>query len=131
MHYALYPHKGRYQGAKVIEEGYHLHQPLLAVKASQAKAMLPPVASVVSCPDENLVIETVKKSEDRDSLLIRILQLNGKRVTSSIRTELPIKEAYQCNLLEERLQKISWNDEGVAVRLRPHEIQTIELIFER
>jgi alpha-mannosidase len=131
LHYALYPHKGRYQGAKVIEEGYHLHQPLLAVKASQAKAMLPPVASVVSCPDENLVIETVKKSEDRDSLLIRILQLNGKRVTSSIRTELPIKEAYQCNLLEERLQKISWNDEGVAVRLRPHEIQTIELIFER
>jgi alpha-mannosidase len=129
--YALYPHKGRYQEAKVIAEGYNLHQPLLAVKAGQGQATLPPVASIVSCPDENLVIETVKKCEDRDSLLIRILQLNGKRVSSRIKTQLKPREAYLCNLLEERLQKIPCNEEGVAVSLRPHEIQTIELIFER
>ncbi|MGH0052817.1 MAG: glycoside hydrolase family 38 C-terminal domain-containing protein, partial [Sphaerochaetaceae bacterium] len=129
--YALYPHKGRFQEAKVIEEGYNFHQPLLVVKPEQVRNILPAEASLVSCPDEGIVIETVKKSEDRNSLILRILQLNGKRVKSHLHSLLPIFEAYQCNLLEERLVLLTRDDEGVALSLRPHEIQTVELVLQQ
>jgi alpha-mannosidase len=76
------------------------------------------------------VLETVKKCEDRDSLLIRVLQLNGKRVKSHLHSLFPVLEAYQCNLLEERLSQLACNDKGVALSLRPHEIQTIELVLK-
>lgn len=128
--YALYPHEGRYQEAKVIEEGYALHQPLLAVKTEQHNGILSSEASLVSCPDTGIVLETVKKCEDRDSLLIRVLQLNGKRVKSHLHSLFPVLEAYQCNLLEERLSQLACNDKGVALSLRPHEIQTIELVLK-
>lgn len=128
--YALYPHAGRYQEANVIEEGYSLHQSLIVVKPEQGKGKLSSEASLVTCPNAGIVLETVKKCEARDSLLIRVLQLNGKRVRSHLHSSFPVLEAYQCNLLEERLTQLTCDNEGVAISLHPHEIQTIELVFQ-
>ncbi|MFA6688768.1 MAG: alpha-mannosidase [Sphaerochaetaceae bacterium] len=126
--YALYPHPGRYLDGKVIEHGYELHQALVPVRPDCALMRLSGQGSLVSCDSDDLVIETVKKCEDRDSLILRILQLNGRRTSALLSSCLPIEGAFDCDLLERRLGVLDVRDGCVAISLKPHEIRTVELV---
>ena len=129
--YALYPHNGRYQEAKVIEQGYALQHQLIAHCPVQQKGTLAPQYSLVSLDNEDLVIETIKKSEDRNSILVRVLELKGRRTKALLSTPLDFEDAYCCNLLEERQEKCSITQNKVTFTMRPYQIQTVELVLRR
>ena len=121
--YALLPHAGPAIDGGVIEEGYRFNAPMVVLPS----AAQPVNASFFGVSKPNVVIETVKKAEDSNAVVVRLYEAHGKRGTIRLTSSLPITGAAQCNLLEEQDEKLEWKDGGVDVEVTPFKIVTVKL----
>jgi alpha-mannosidase len=72
--------------------------------------------------DPNLVLDTVKRAEDSDALLLRLYEAHGARGTARLRVGWPVAEAVSCNLLEDAGGPLSLDGGVIELAYRPHEI---------
>ena len=129
--YSLLPHAGDY-GNGVVRAGYELNVPVIAeVVASQGKrgAALPTTASQMSISGDNVVIDTVKKAEDDDGIIVRMYEAHGCRGRRTFRTGLPVRRVVETNLMEREERRLPFRDGKVAVDFEPFQIRTLKLIF--
>ena len=77
------------------------------------------------------VIDTVKKAEDSDDLILRIYESRGTRVNCSLGSCLSIKAAALTNMLEDRLASLPVRANRVALSLRPFQVLTLRLKLSR
>jgi alpha-mannosidase len=102
--------------AKVIREGYRLNNPLLITNG----AVLDSAASV---DDPGVIIETVKPAESGKGTVIRMYESLGLATTTTLRADLPYRQAFFTDLLENKLGPA---DLG-KLEFTPFEITTILL----
>ncbi len=121
--YALLPHTGTAMEAGVIEAGYSFNNPLL-VYPTQAE---PTSQSFFQVTGGSLVLDTVKKAEDSQALILRMYEAHGKRGTARISSTLPVTRVAQCNLLETDDHVLQWDQDGVAVAYTPFQLITLKL----
>ena len=127
--YSIYPHKDGWRQAQTVRQAYMLNNPPIAVEKRQSGGALPASCSWFSCDSENVVIESIKKAEDRDSIIVRLYECYNRRGGVFLKTPLPVSEAWECNMLEEREKKLLVQKEGVSIEILPYEIRTIELVI--
>jgi alpha-mannosidase len=120
--YALLPHAGSPFESGVIESAYGFNLPLL-VRSTAAK---PAEISLFKVDRTNVVIETVKKAEDGDSLIVRLYEAHGARGAVMLTSDLSIRRAWRCDGLEETQARLAWHD-GATLDVRPFEIVTLKL----
>lgn len=125
LRYALLPHSGDFRDAGVVRAAYAFNVPL-ALSARQAR---PQTESFFEVSSPALVLDTVKRAEDSDALVLRLYEAHGTQGTARLTSSLPITRAAVGNLLEETQRELDWRDGGVALAYRPFEI--ITLILER
>ena len=125
--YALLPHAGTLQAAGVIEEGYRFNVPML-LSATNA-----PVTerSFFQVNNPAVVIDTVKKAEDSDDIIIRLYESHGAHGRVRFTCALPVKTVTRCNFLEENEAKLAWLHGGVTLAVRPFQIVTLKLTLRR
>jgi alpha-mannosidase len=123
--YALYPHAGSPQTGGVVREAMRFNQPLLAVATDAA----PVSHSFFAVDNEAIVIDTVKKAEDSDDLIVRLYESSGSRQTGTLTSALTIKSATPVNLLEDAIGKAPWQ-RGLTLTLRPFQIASYRLRLE-
>jgi len=89
--------------------------------------------------NQAIMIEAVKVAENGKSIILRLYECQGGKADGKLDIPFKVKEAYKCNLLEERIEgekslKVS-NDAGnrsyVFVFLKAFEVQTLCLVVER
>ena len=123
--YAICPHTGDAWAGGVIAEGYRLNTPLIEIDATGAGgcALLQPF--VVA--DGTAVLETVKKAEDSDDLLLRLYEARGGATVSHLK--LDGYEAVElCNLLEEPIgEALRTDGDAVALPFHAFEIKTLRV----
>ena len=79
---------------------------------------------------DNVILDTVKKAEDgSDACILRLYEATNARTHCLLKTDLPVKEAYITNLLEESLRPIPVEDGSIALQLRGFEILTLKLVL--
>ncbi len=127
--YSLYPHTGHVSGSNVVWHGYSLNLPLLCTQAQKAEGKLAEAYSLVSCCADNVVIETVKKAEDSDAIIIRAYETWNKKTACCFTFADAPKAACECNLMEEDEGAIAVNGNEISLKFRPFEIKTIKLQF--
>lgn len=127
--YALLPHAGGYEQGKVIEEGYALHQSLIAERSEQVCDKLDDHFSLVEATGDGVVIETIKKCEERASLILRLISMAGRDGVSTLRLALPVKQVWICNLVEERIEQLPVSEQMVEIAMKGHEIVSVELVL--
>ena len=71
--YSLYPHSGNFKSGGTIQASYLLNRPLIAKKVNKNNGSLCDSFSMISCDKENIIIETVKKAEKSEDIIIRLL----------------------------------------------------------
>ncbi len=76
---------------------------------------------------ENLVISTVKKAEDDNSIIVRVYETEGKDTKSVLKTSNAFKTAMQTNLIEKSIRSIEVNKSGAILDIGHHAIETIKL----
>jgi len=135
--YAMFPHVGSLQQGGVIAEAYRFNCgpilfPVGGGAAADAHQRQQPLFSI-DC--EAIVIETVKKAEDSNDIVLRLYEAFGGSAHGWLKSSIPgIKEVHFCNLLEEEEahhgKRVPWNPAtGVEIRLTPFQFTTVKLVL--
>jgi len=78
----------------------------------------------------NIILETVKKAEQDDALILRLYEAGKSRGATSIVFPFRIRKAYICNLLEENTSSLEIsNGNTVLLDFLPFEIKTIKVYY--
>jgi alpha-mannosidase len=118
--YALLPHAGGWREAGVVAEAACFNAPLRRTSA-------PVPESFASVDDPNLVLDTIKRAEDSDALVLRLFEAHGARGVARLSVAAPFSSARRANLLEDDGDALEADDGVVVVPYRPHEIVTVKL----
>ncbi|HVI35864.1 MAG TPA: glycoside hydrolase family 38 C-terminal domain-containing protein, partial [Gaiellales bacterium] len=114
--YAVLPHPGGWREAGVVAEAARFATPLRwASVAGEPRSWL-------SVDDPNLVLDTVKRAEDSDALLLRLYEAHGARGRARLRVGWPVTEAVSCNLLEDAGEALPLDGGVIELGYRPHQI---------
>ena len=110
------PHPGGWREAGVVAEAARFATPLRwAAGAGEPRSWL-------SVDDPNLVLDTVKRAEDSDALLLRLYEAHGARGRARLRVGWPVAEAVSCNLLEDAGEPLPLAGGVIELGYRPHQI---------
>ena len=75
---------------------------------------------------DNITLETVKKAEKSDAVVLRIFEHANIRAEATVTFGIPVKSVRVVNLMEEGDSKpLEIKDNGVTLSLRPFEIATL------
>ena len=111
--YALYPHRGSWQTAHTVRQGYQLNVPLKTVFGKTSIHSLPPIAQLLNLQAENLILMALKQSEDDPHAWIgRCYECHGETAPLSLASDLKVAIAGRVDLLERSLQHDASIDDG-------------------
>jgi alpha-mannosidase len=137
--YALYPHKGDFREGGVIPASYFLNFPILCLSTSGSPEVGALGAALENRPlvtvdAPNVVLETVKRAELVDAIVLRLYESHGGRGRVELHTQFAVTRAREADLLENDLDDLSVNrgkQESIVVfSVRPYEIKTVKLWIE-
>lgn len=125
--YSLYPHEGDWREAGTVKEAYMLNMPLKHFEIEKQDGKMPEAHSIVECDKENVVVETVKKAEDGNEIIVRMYEAYDKKSKATLSFGFDVKEAYICNLLEEDDVPVEVKNNKIELDIRNFEIVTLKL----
>ncbi len=128
--YSLYPHPGDWRRGGTVQEAYHFnYQPMVKIVKSASDKKSEKTYSFVETDSENVIVETVKKSEDSESVVIRAYEMYNQRGTVQFTFAHPLKNIWECNMLEKDKKRIDFTGNRVTVNFKPYEIKTLMIEF--
>jgi alpha-mannosidase len=129
--YALYPHAGDWKQAFTIRHGYEYNYNLQAIQVEPHTGNMPPSHSFVSTDAQNVILTTMKKAEDSNSLILRFYDWAGKDATVQWHVPRGAAAATIVNLMEQPQGSALRITGGnlVSVPVHPFEIQSIRIDY--
>lgn len=125
--YSILPHAGGWNEA-TVQAAYALNDPLIVRRGKGQGTQGEVASSLVSCDAPNVIIETVKRAEDGDGVIVRLYETQRRRGTITLTTGFPLRAAVRTNLLEAEKRALGVEGNTVRYDIRPFEIVTLRLI---
>jgi alpha-mannosidase len=122
--YALMPHSGDFREAGVIEAAEDLNAPLLT---PQGNLRAGSSRSLIEIDTRQVIVESIKRAEDSDAVVIRLYEAWGRTCRARLRTTLPAKRAWLCDLLERERTQVKLRNGELELELTPFKILTLKL----
>jgi alpha-mannosidase len=119
--YAVMPHAGNWRDAGVVAEAYRFNHPI------HFGAPAPWEGSFAIVDDSNLLLDTIKRAEDTDAIVLRLYECHGGRGTAHIDLARTYQRAVLCNILEDEGEPLALQGRRLSVDYRPHQIISIKL----
>ncbi|MEI8202570.1 MAG: PA14 domain-containing protein [Bacteroidota bacterium] len=124
---AMYFHDGNWRMR--YRDGMAFNYPLIAFVATEnnaSKNSLEDKSCFVSAEPSNIIITSIKQSEDGKGTVVRFYEAEGKKCNAHLKMLKPIKEAFKTNLLEyEPLSLPLETDGSLIIGVKPWEIITL------
>ncbi|NLG83761.1 MAG: alpha-mannosidase, partial [Firmicutes bacterium] len=124
--YSLYPHRGDWRRG-TVRRAWELNLPLRAVFVPAHPGKKPPRFGLVRADARHVVISTVKKAEKAPGLIVRVYEAHGRRGPVTLSFGLPLRAAYECNLVEEEEWPIPHVGDRVRFQITPYQIRTFRV----
>lgn len=121
--YAVMPHTDE---ISVVKEAYRLNVPLTAFE-SGVKGCTDTHNKIFADIEGNAVIETVKKAEDSDDIIVRAYEPVGARISLKAETLFDISEVFECDILENEKAPVVCSNNSFTLHFKPFEIKTIKI----
>jgi alpha-mannosidase len=120
--YALYPWAGSFGESNVVREAYELNVPVMVLPGAGGEG------SLFSLNAPNIVIEAVKPAEDGSGdVIVRLYEAKHMATGCTMVVGLPIKAAFETDMMEENASQLSSAYGKVPLEFRPFEIKTVRL----
>jgi len=119
--YALFPHLGGWRESGVVAEAARFNVPLRWGPHARDPR------SFASIDDPNLVLDTIKRAEDSDALVLRLYEAHGARGTARVVLGLPFESARLANALEDDGEHLEVEGNMIVLPYRPHAILTLKI----
>jgi alpha-mannosidase len=127
--YSLYPHAGSWN-EETQREAYLLNDPIIVYQKTTDNRQPPALRhlpSMVSTSKSNVVIETIKRAEDGNGIIVRLYESQRQRGQVQLKLGFAVEAAWETNLLEENGTSLSVENDSIHLSLRPYQIMTIRL----
>ncbi|MGA3243794.1 MAG: glycoside hydrolase family 38 C-terminal domain-containing protein [Bacteroidota bacterium] len=122
--YALYPHSKDWRGGETIQRARELNQPLLVVPGTAGSV---PTLFAVSSP--GIVIDSIKKAEDSDEVIIRLHEAHGQSLKTTLTFGVRADAASECDLMEQEIAPLKVARTKLSLKFAPFEIKTLKVKF--
>ena len=130
--FSLYPHAGDWKQALTERRGYEYNYKLAAMQVQPHTGSLPLEYSYVSVQPENVVLTAMKKAEDADGLILRVVEWAGKNSDVQIRVPRGAASATITNLMEKpEGAPIKVINNTVTVPIHPYEILSVRVDYPK
>lgn len=116
--YAFYPHNGSLENSDVIRKSYEFNQPLWVGER---------ISQLFSINNSDVIVESIKKAEEGDSIIIRMYESKGAETKAALRFNIPVKSAYMVDLMEENEKPIDLEE----ILFHVFEIVTVKIEIEK
>lgn len=111
--YAFYPHEGKWQNSDIVENAYCYNNPLIVGETSDIGALFDIKGDVI--------IETIKVSEDKKGIVLRVLERKGNECVATIKPLFEYKKAFECDMIEGNRQNI----DKLNMKFGKYEVKTL------
>ena len=110
-------------------DGIGANHPLLPVTGVTPgeEANLPEAKSFFSVSEPNVVLSSIKKCEDDDSLIVRLYDIEGRDSQPALKCFLPVRSARHTDIIEEPGTDIRWSGNEVRLPVGHNAIETVKL----
>jgi len=131
--YSLYPHAGTWKTAQTMHRGYELNYPVFAMQVSTHTGSLPSEHSFASVDNPNVTLTAMKKAEDTDALIVRMVEWAGQ--DSQVKLHVPpgATAAAETNLMEKVDRTtgtpVILSGDTVTASIHPYEILTLQITY--
>ncbi|MBB3127967.1 alpha-mannosidase [Paenibacillus rhizosphaerae] len=124
--YGFFVWNGSFLDSPVVQEAYELNYPVSIVHSGSRVDH----KSFVQVDQANVIAETVKLAEDGSGdWIIRAYECKGATVSCGLIFGLPVKKAYETNMLEEVSAGLPVAEGKLKLDFRPFEVKTIRLVL--
>ena len=106
----------------------HPLRTVLKVKTNK-KGKLPSYMSFFNVSDPMVRISTVKKSEDDDHVIMRLVEMGGKDTQAMVNLSTPFSKLIKTNLIEEEGDSMNQSGKSIKVNMGKNAIETYKIIF--
>ena len=128
--YSVYPHAGPWN-EETQREAYLLNDPIIVYKSKvesrKSDKLISTLCSLVSVSQPNVIIETVKRAEDGDGIILRLYESQRKRGPVQIKFGFAVESAWETNLLEEDGSELPMENDSIQLNLKPYQIMTLRI----
>lgn len=127
--YSINTHQGDWKKGRVHDFGWAAANPLMPVAIDGPRnGDLDKKQSFCRLDQPNVLLMTLKQAEDGEGIIVRMIETEGKPVTTKLSMpHLTIKKAYRTNLVEENQSELTSSSHEVAVPVGAFGITTIRL----
>jgi alpha-mannosidase len=116
------------------KQGIRPNNPLIAINGmpeADAAAYLPESMSFLSLSAPNVLVNTLKKAEDDDSVILRVYDIEGKDAEAALKLFVPLNGAEKVNIIEEEASALKTGKSGLALKIGHHAVETFRLLPEK
>ena len=132
FHYALIPHQGNWDDARVSQKTSQYKTKILTKQLKNQPGNFLDKYSFIELEGGYLVISALKKHEFEDKLLVRVYNPTDRETTGKIKFGFNIHKVFIGKLDESYEEELPYNN-GIEIELKPKEIKTIifEVLFSK
>lgn len=127
--YSLYPHAGTWKRADTLTRGLEINNPLVAAVPT-GSANCPDTGSFISINCDNITLEAVKKCEDEDAYIVRMVEKTGRTTNAQVKLFANITYAAECDLIERNDEPIEFSGDTISFTAKPFEIKNYKVKFD-
>ena len=125
--YSITTHEKGWKEGNCRDFGWAICNPLIPVQVNgKKKGTLDRKMSFCQVDKPNVFLLTLKRAEDGDGIIVRLIETEGKDVTATLTIpHLTIKQAYRTNLVEENKGKATFTEHTITAPIKAFGITTI------
>lgn len=127
--YSLYPHIGDWKKAKTVNMAYNLNCPLYTCISEAHQGKLSNEFSLVSVNFGNVIIDTVKKAEDSDDIIIRMYECFNRKTNCIVTLLRSPAAVWECDFMEKNIAAVNTEFSKFELTLKPYEVKTFKVRF--
>ncbi len=136
MRFALLPTGGRISPERAIESARAFNHELKVINTDAHKGTLPGAGSFVAVSPDSVVLDTIKRAEEGDALVVRLYDPSGRAAQAKLSFDRfcgRVKSAVETDLLERPVKKNSAKVSGnaVTVRVPKRGITTVRVVLKK
>jgi alpha-mannosidase len=112
-----------------VHTGKQQNQPLLPVMVDvdSPRNGLPLTKSFAGVNADNIIISAIKKSEDENSIIMRLVDMQGKSVDATVNWFGKVNGVNTTNIIEEEDKPLAENADAIKLFITPFSIDTIRI----
>ncbi|HRR36940.1 MAG TPA: glycosyl hydrolase-related protein, partial [Clostridia bacterium] len=80
-----------------------------------------------TCNHENVIVDTLKKAEEGDGLILRVYECFNRRTECTIDLNFEVSKITECDLMENDIADAVIEDNVLKFTIRPYEIKTFKI----